>query len=199
MRLAALVASASLASAAKEAERSARRSPTLCQTSRSRSVGGHATAALAGDGAPAWAGAATDVEGKARSWRGVPSSSARPRRGSRAPRVSCGRARRYRGSHSSIEQRPADEIEDRAEERDEQITQRAWSLRATIQGDQRHRAKGHQLQRDVQFAFAVVWGVIVVESHVFPSNTALPCKSQMVFTLGGQFRYSAALVSFCSA
>ena len=43
-RLAVLVASASLASAAKEVGRSARRSPTLCQTSRSRSVGGHATA-----------------------------------------------------------------------------------------------------------------------------------------------------------
>src|SRR5262245_28819511 len=38
--------------------------------------------------------------------------------------------RRYRGSHSSIEQRPADEIEDRAEEREEQITQRAWSVSA---------------------------------------------------------------------
>jgi len=64
MRLAALVASASLASAAKEAERSARRSPTLCQTSRSRSVGGHATAALAGDGAPAWAGGSHRCRGK---------------------------------------------------------------------------------------------------------------------------------------
>src|SRR5262245_53752044 len=44
-RLAALVASASLASAAKKVERSARRSPTLCRTSRSRSrsVDGHAT------------------------------------------------------------------------------------------------------------------------------------------------------------
>ena len=51
----------------------------------------------------------------------------------------------------AVEQGRADQIEDRAKQREDQIAQRSRErLRAAIQADQRHRGERQQLQRDVQ-------------------------------------------------
>ena len=51
----------------------------------------------------------------------------------------------------SVEQRRAEEIEHRAREREEEIAQRGVErLGATLEGHERHRGEGQELERDIE-------------------------------------------------
>jgi len=55
------------------------------------------------------------------------------------------------GAISTVKQSGANEIEDRAEKREEKIPQRRLErLGTTVQANQRHRGEGHQFERDIQ-------------------------------------------------
>ena len=108
--------------------------------------------ALPGAGAPAWAGGSHRCSGKSAVLASNPTvirAAAIQATGSGTHAL--GQQSNVERAVGAVEQRRPQQIEHRAEQREQQIAQRRPDgLRATLQADERHGGKGQQLQRDVE-------------------------------------------------